>query len=255
MKKFKLWLFLALFTSNLVLYSATLSDYKGYLAAPSIFLLMSLSSNDGADFKDSVIIEYLLKEKFSVPYSDLIDKNLKVKKDLLQKYLVSEVPVASDLVGSSMADEAGLDLLSYIKTKTGLSEEAIRQRLLNNLPILETLLLILGQSYADTVSSSLFDKQNTLNGLGTTKKLLELLQTQGYGIDQLKKIISSSNSILPIKRSSVPANITYDYTIQHQPVEKLPLAEPVSYNENGGTDSLFLSQEDYDRFMKVIKKT
>ena len=198
LKRRILGLIIGLFISHFTLSSSSLNDYKGYLAVgvPGMQLLMSLNSDGQADFNNIAIVEYLLASKNWASYQDLIGQSLEDKKRSLQGHLTG---VTSSSVVTPVVTSTADDLLPIIIASTGFSEAQIRQRLLNNITVLECLLAILGQSYIETINSSLFDKQKTLKDLGTTNKLLGLLLENGYTQDQLVSIIKNSNEAVPIK--------------------------------------------------------
>ena len=181
---------------SLLASSPNLDDYKQYLAAnlPSLQLLMSLNSNDQAGFKNVAIVEYLLASKAGVSYRDLLEADFEKKKGSLQGHLTG---TSGSAVAAPAVVSATVDHLSVIIASTGFSEEAIRQRLLNNVVVLERLLAILGQSYSSTIHSHLSDKQKTLEGFGltvrSTNSLLKILLGNGYTPHQLILIIKKSN--------------------------------------------------------------
>ena len=149
------------------------------IAAQEIYVSLETGDNQNV-----AIVEYLLK-KVQQNY-DILSSQFKSKVADLRKLL-------------NVTSEISASILNYIEVQTGFAEPAVRQRLLNNLVLLERLLVILGQDHELDVKSSLFDKQEVLRGLGTTNKLLELLLDSGYTQDQLVAFIRNSNENIPAK--------------------------------------------------------
>lgn len=191
------------------------------LAAQEIYL--ALTADDSADLKNVAIVEYLLKNRViedstypiianqPVPYRDLLKFDQKKKTDLVKNYFNPNAYYSFEyqrpLFYQNSAEIAKLkpmpvsasSKIGKVEVNTGLTGQDLRQKLLNNVVLLERLLTILGQDYVELVSSSLFDKQQIFKGFGQTNKLLMLLAENGYTEDQLDLWIQNSHERLPVK--------------------------------------------------------
>lgn len=192
----------------------------------------TLLENDAGDFNNIAIMEYLSENNISVSYADLLKMNINSKNRQLIGYLNPDVT----------------DILDEIRIKTGLSEESIHKRLLNNLSILEGLLLILGQSYDDTVNSPLFDKQDIFKEFGTTNKLLQFLLKKGYTHSQLVAAINLSHETTSLNnQSKASQNI-------------LPITNALLIKFDGDSDSEsfdeldIFSSEELEHYLDLIKE-
>lgn len=197
------------------------SSYQYYtsLSTDNDKLLESLKNNDFPN--NTAIVETLLIQNKVINYSVLIEKDLLTKKAYLENYL-SESHSKSTITSP---DQFLYESAENMIISSEFSESEVRQRLLNNIVILEDLLTTLGQEYGDLITSNLTIKQAVFGNLKTLDLLKTLLNK--YRIDQLLMIIRNSRSDTPT--ASNPSRHPVEISKSHPLESTLPVTPPDFY--------------------------
>lgn len=215
----------------------------------------------GDDYSNVAVIEFIL-QKAGFDYSNLIDKDLLFKQQMIVDYLknTSVIKYVSadyetkkpDLDVETVGDAvliaiSGDDLISFIKDKAGFEDTSIRHRLLNNLVVLEHLLFLLGQDYNYSCKENLINKQVVFEKIQTSA-LLKTLHDYGYTKENLLLIVNNSSDLPSMKQDFSLLEHKKELSIDEKYFPKaIDDTSPLEYSE-------YYTPQEYDYLMHIINQ-